>query len=377
MTTVNAADLPPTGGPEEADVAALAANAAISDDELIALGMFDKVKAARGETSPSAEPPAASGDPATPATGEAGAAGPTAPATPAIDDEDGEAGAIGPLIPKPRFDQVNARRKAAEADVVAARAEAEQLKGRLSVFQEELERLRADLPAAARTPATPQPEAEPADPRALIKQAKRLLAKAYNDGEIDFEEYEAQREELEDRQLDLVAASARLDPATLADTIDVQRQSAELEAANLWYGDLKDHERTLVKDEALERLTAEGKGTQGPKAELRYRQLMVEVGKEYGLDAKAAARKGAPAPVRTTPSAPPQPAPRTAASDAADNARAKLDLAARQPLDLHAAPTPTGPAALDLEGIGKLDRKDFLELPKATRERYYAEAGVD
>jgi hypothetical protein len=94
------------------------------------------------------------------------------------DVEEGDAPAKkGGSIPKDRFDDVNAKRKAAEEELA-------DLRNRLKALEE------------GGKPADPEPKEEPADPRAKLKELRAARKTALDDGELDeFDRLDAEIQE--------------------------------------------------------------------------------------------------------------------------------------------------------------------------------------
>jgi hypothetical protein len=319
-----------------------------SEDELAELGteLTDEERAALGVESEADEDGTSeeTGTEPTPTpTDDEGAAGLTSEAeeepAPEATERDGK-GRFRKA--SDRIRELNDARKAAEAKAL------------------ELEQRLAALEQAKAEPKEPEPP--PADPLAEIKAQKKALAAKYNAGEIDFEELEAARDELEDQRLAIVMQRNRPDPIAMQRQAEVQGQINVLAEEHAWFDGLSEADRHDAVERAKTRAAKDG--LIGPDFHLAVVKYAIDTAIRYDL-----APAGVASPLSSQPAAKPTRKPLLTEE--------KRALARSHPPDLNAAPAPQKSTdAITLADVQKMSEADILRLPKPVLDRLYAEAGM-
>jgi hypothetical protein len=157
------------------------------------------------------------------------------------------------MIPKGRFDEVNAAKSKAENEAAYWRGQAEARAAQT-----------APAPGAA---AAPQPQQTPEQKLLEIRTEKNALAKKFDDGEITMSDFEAQRDALDDR-VQAIREEARPKPVAAAPAnqdggeLYLETLTAQLEDSHPWVkvfdavGTPSDW--GYLKDRAISNLTARG-----------------------------------------------------------------------------------------------------------------------
>lgn len=309
-----------------------------------------EVTAARAEAE-KPDAPVATTPPATttPATTPAAAT-----TTPAAEDPEQV------MIPKWRFDQQVAKEREAAARL-----------------QGENEALKLMIAPKSGAPATTTVPAKTADEQLKdIRDARKVIAKKFDDGEISRLQEAEELEALEDRQYAIreeqwKAKHAPQQPqgngADTADDMRLDELTVQLAEDHPFVDHLNDEQRDFLVVEATRQLQKEGVkfGTGNLPAPQRFilRERVAKLSDAYGpvMTGKTLAQIK-PAPGTTTPAKP-------GLSPIAQARDAKLDLARNAPPSLNQiSGTPGSTEATD-DQIAMMDEDAIAALPKATRNR--------
>lgn len=190
-----------------------------------------------------------------------------------------------------------------------------------------------------------------------IRNAQRDLGKQVDAGTLSTEEYEVQRQQLEDELLEIREQRILSEAKAAIPTHDLvlEERTDKLEADHPWVKNIPDHKMSNLIPFARDHLIEQGvdfKAVAGtPKGDLLLRQAIIDVGKEMGFDKKYA-----------QPGTPATPAPAAVnATPTAAQVKEKVDLAAKAP------PVPQGTTApvttWSEERVTSMDTLDLENMP--------------
>lgn len=253
---------------------------------------------------------------------------PTPPAVSASFKAPAQAAPV-PMIPKPRFDEVNAARSKAEQD---------------AAYWQGVANARAQPAPAPGAQTAPQPQPKPQDRLAAIHSAQDELADKFDAGEITMKDLTAQQRSLNDQEAqvrqDMLPKAAA--PATQSgNELYLDTLTAGLETKHPWVEIFdqagSDADWAYLKATAIDRLTEKGiDPTKGDIGRFELRRAMAELADELGpgLIAAKAQAKGIVLPGHTPSPQRQQQAP--ARTETAAARAAKLALQANSPPNLNA-----------------------------------------
>ena len=200
-----------------------------------------------------------------------------------------------------------------------------------------------------------------------IRAEQRELSKQVDAGTLSTEEYEAQRQTLDDELLEireqrLLDEAKRSMPQSGHD-LYLETQTAKLETENPWVKNIPGDEMESLIPFARKALATKGidmKSINGtPAGDYRLREALIDIGKEFGFDKRYAA-----APAAGTPAAP---APPVVARPTEAQRKEKEALAASAP------PTPVGTTApvttWSEERVASMDALDLENMPMSELRR--------
>lgn len=312
---------------------------------------------------------AAGGDPAltpdAPAGTEPPAPGTAAPPSPSP----APAAEPPPMIPKPRFDEVNARLQQTAAELQRTREELAYTQGLADKTSAQPTTPAAGSPAAA-APQGPQTVAD-------IDAAQDALALQYDQGEISYAELKKQERALDTRRTQLEAAANAPRPEdqerAIVNDPAVRLETHQLYAANPWLGGLSKEQVENLSVLANDSLKRQGIKLQATSAHtMLLRKEVIAQGKRMGFDVLLAPKAAPAAP--PAPGAPTnggaQPAPGASATQPAPGSPVPPRAAINQPPLLAGAGTGTTSAEpYSPETMGNMTVDALSQLPESVLQR--------
>lgn len=279
-------------------------------------------------------------------------------------------------IPKARFDQVRERARDAQIAAIEAKAESKTLRDLLERGVIQPHQLPGGAPPA-QAPAPTIPEQV-----STLREQQRALATDFEGGRIGAAEWEKQRQDVDDKILELRLNERQAQPAQNEDLLLTERTDAIVVQYPILEHLTKAHLDPLGKI-AVATMEFEGKtyNSNDPSSVLDLRQRIAKMADQaYEIEGVASPSRQTQAPA-TEPAQAPAAAP-TASTPAPaqpgvtpEQRKAKLDLAAQQPPSLTSAPGSTtgGLDGLTEESFLAMSTEEVAQLPTEVLDRIAAQ----
>ena len=307
--------------------------------------------AAAGETDPDQVTDPQDPDGKQPQTGGEGA-------SPVPDPDGGKGegqpeGKASPMIPKPRFDEINAENARLREQLAYEKGVREALQGQ-----------------AARPDGQQQPAEAPKSPEERlteVRQQKRDLATKYDEGEMSYAELTAEMDKLADQEDAIRAERSQPQgqnaPANTGTDLYLEERTAQLEQQHPYAQEIKSKaDWDFITRKAVEELQGEGVAlTDDARGDLILRERMAQLTDRYGpmLTGKELSKTTGQQPTN----------PNGGLSAQAEARKQKLGLADKQPPNLTNSGNPGTPTEYTEEKLGNMSLEDIAELPQSTRDR--------